>query len=56
MAYTFYLHNTRDTMTPCLLGTVESAGLIFADDGFGNYISIDLALAVVAVRDAHNGN
>lgn len=45
----FLLHNTRAECVPLILGVVWSeVGIAFADDGFGNYVSVDLALVLVS--------
>ena len=49
----FFLHNTRGAATrlPCGL-YIGARSMMYADDGFGNYINVDPVLAVYSVLHA----
>lgn len=52
MNYTFKLHNTEPgAELPCHLGLVFSQGLLFADDGFGTYLSVPVPVACYQFTD-----
>lgn len=44
------LHRTRGEYQVLLYGLLEIHGMMFADDGFGNFIRVDVKQAVHSVK------
>jgi hypothetical protein len=42
----FILHNTIADLVPAVMGTYYAHGMLFADDGFGNYIETNISQVV----------
>lgn len=54
MTKTFYLHHTRAECELMFLGLIWSDANVgpFADDGFGNYVSVDLCVTLHSAAQA----
>lgn len=49
----FKLENTRGEVLQAILGLLAIHGMLFADDGFGNFIQVDPCLVVVSASLAY---